>query len=197
MPPRLHVSDRPIRRIAPKTHGKSAFSLTDTLAVREGAMPVTRRGAVGAPTTWRATEAPADLMRSPAGLLNDAIDAANVSIDAIELQVPLVANAIRWSGDGVSGPKLDVLVRHAKRLVLLAALAAEVSGLNLRELRRRDPRIADTIDDTCDALDMLMLHQEAGDSLGVADTLTEHVATALSGWRVVFSAIAAEVRCAA
>ena len=141
--------------------------------------------------------APADLMTSPAGLVHDATDAALLSIEAIEDQLPMVADAVRWRGDGVAGPQLDGIVQHAKRLVLLAALAAEVAGVDLRELRRRDPKIARTIDETCDALDTLIEHQEAGDSLGVADALTDHVALALSGWRLVFAAIAGETRRAA
>jgi hypothetical protein len=141
--------------------------------------------------------APVDLMTSPAGLIRDAVDAAYLSIDAIEDQLPLVADAIRWRGDGVAGPHLDALVRHAQRLVMLAALAAEMSGADLREWRRRDLEIARTIDDTCTALDTLMEQQEAGDALGVADALTEHVAPALTGWRVVFDAISRGARHAA
>lgn len=161
-------------------------------------MPVPRRANVGQPTARRVTDgAPADLMTSPAGLIHDAVDAALTSIDAIEDQLPMVADAVRWHGDGVAGPQLDRIVQHAKKLVLLAALAAEVSGVDLRELRRRDPRIAATIDDTCDALDTLADQQDAGDSLGVADALTDHVALAMSGWRLVFAAIAGDTRRAA
>lgn len=198
MPPRMHSNDRSHRRHAQKTLGKHAFSLQDTLAAKELSVPVPRPDAVGRPT-GRALiiGAPADLMTSPSGLVHDAIDAALTSIEAIEDQLPMVADAVRWRGEGVAGPQLDSIVQHAKKLVLLAALAAEVSGVDLRELRRRDARIAATIDDTCDALDMLVDHQDAGDVLGVADTLTEHVATALSGWRLVFAAIAGEQRRAA
>lgn len=129
-------------------------------------------------------------MTSPAGLVHDAVDAARVSIDVIEEQLPMAADAIRWRGHGVAGPQLDCIVRHVKRLVLLAALAAEVAGVDLSELRRRDPKVAHAIDDTCDALDTLLAHQDAVDTLSVTETLTDHVALALSGWRVVFAAIA-------
>ncbi|MEI6246786.1 MAG: hypothetical protein WCQ64_17300 [Acidobacteriota bacterium] len=169
-----------------------------TLSAREAAMPVPRRSAVGQPTARGLMDAaPADFLTTPVGLVHDAVDAAFISIEAIEDQLPLVADAVRWHGDGVAGPQLDRIIRHAKRLVLLAALAAQMSGADLRELRRRDPRIATTIDDTCAALDTLLDRQEAGDSLGVADALTDHVAPALSGWRVVFAAIARDVRRAA
>jgi len=198
VPPRMPNNDRSHRRHAPKTLGKHEFSLQDTLAGKELAVPVVRRKAVGLPTgRARMDVAPADLMSSPAGLVHDAIDAALISIEAIEDQLPMVADAVRWRGDGVAGPQLDGIVQHAKKLVLLAALAAEMSGVDLRELRRRDPRIAGTIDDTCGALDMLVEHQEAGDVLGVADTLTDHLATALTGWRLIFTAIAGEQRRAA
>jgi len=198
VPPRLNSSNRSQRRFTRKTLGKPAFSLEDTLVSRQTTLPVPRRANVGLPTGRRLMDvAPVDLMTSPAGLVHDAIDAALISIDAIEDQLPIVADAVRWRGDGVAGPQLDRIVHHAKRLVLLAALAAEVAGVDLRELRRRDASIADTIDNTCDALDTLMEYQEAGDVLGVADTLTDHVAAALSGWRVVFAAIAGEMRRAA
>lgn len=198
MPPRMHSPDRSHRRLAPKTLGKPAFSLAHTLAAGPAELPVPRHFAVGQPTgSGRMDSAPTDLVTSPSGLVHDAVDAALISIEAIEDQLPMVADAVRWRGDGVAGPQLDGIVQHAKRLVLLAALAAEVAGVDLRELRRRDPKIARTIDETCDALDTLMEHQEAGDSLGVADALTDHVALALSGWRLVFAAIAGEGRRAA
>jgi hypothetical protein len=198
MPTRMHNSHPSHRRLAPKTLGKSASSLEHTLAARQAAWPVPRHSAVGQPTASGLMDAaPADLMTSPSGLVHDAMDAALLSIEAIEDHLPMVADAVRWRGDGVAGPQLDGIVQHAKRLVLLAALAAEVAGVDLRELRRRDPKIARTIDETCDALDTLMEHQEAGDSLGVADALTDHVAMALSGWRLVFAAIAGETRRAA
>lgn len=190
MPTRMHSSDRTRRRLAPKTLGKHAFSLPDSGTWRGASVPVARREAVGQPTAgFHLDAAPHDLMTSPSGLVHDAIDAALLSIEAIEDQLPMVADAVRWRGDGVAGPYLDRIVGHAKRLVLLAALAAEVAGVDLSEMRRRDPQIADTIDDTCEALDTLMAHQEAGDTLGVAEALTDHVALALSGWRVVFAAI--------
>ncbi len=198
MPPRMHSQDPSHRHPAPKTLGKRALSLSHTLAAGPGGWPVPRHSAVGQPTAAGCADAaPADLMTSPSGLVHDAVDAALISIEAIEDQLPMVADAVRWRGDGVAGPQLDGIVQHAKRLVLLAALAAEVAGIDLRELRRRDPKIARTIDETCDALDTLMDHQEAGDSLGVADTLTDHVALALSGWRLIFAAIAGEARRAA
>lgn len=194
----MHNSDRSHRRFAPKTQGKTAFSLADTIEARQDRMPVPRRRTVGPPTAVGLMDAaPVDLMTSPAGLVRDAVDAAFVSIDCIEDQLPLVADAVRWHRDGVAGPQLDHIVRHAKRLVLLAALAAEVSGVDLKTLRRSNPAIARTIDETCNALDTLMEQQDAGDTLGVADALTDHVALAVSGWRVVFAAIAGEVRHAA
>ena len=119
------------------------------------------------------------------------------SIQTIEEQLPLAADALRWRGDGIAGPQLDAIIRHTKKLVLLAALASEVAGVNLKDLRRRDRRVAETIDDTSDALDMLMECQESGDTQGLADVLTHQVARALFGWRTVFSAISAEVRRAA
>lgn len=198
MPTRMHYADRSHRRPALKTLGKPPFSVQHTLAARQKTVPVPRTSTVGLPTARGLMDgAPADLMTSPSGLINDAVDAALISIEAIEDQLPMVADAVRWRGDGVAGPQLDRIVQHAKRLVLLAALAAEVAGVDLRELRRRDQRIADTIDDTCDALDTLMEHQEAGDALGVAEALTEHVAVALSGWRIIFAVIAGEMRRAA
>ncbi len=72
-----------------------------------------------------------------------------------------------------------------------------MSGLDLRNLRRRDPSVALTIDSTCAALDILMECQAAGDSLGVADALTQHLAFALAGWRGIFTAISGEERRAA
>jgi hypothetical protein len=194
----MNNSDRSHRRFAPKTLGKTAFSLSDTIESRQDRVPVPRRRTVGQPTALGMMDAaPVDLMTSPRGLVHDAVDAAIVSIDCIEDQLPVVADAVRWHRDGVAGPRLDHIVRHAKRLVLLAALAAEVSGVDLKELRRRNPSVARTIDQTCHALDTLLEQQEAGDEHGVADALTDHVALAVSGWRVVFAAIAGEVRHAA
>jgi len=198
VPPRMHNSDRSRRRPAPETLGNHTFWRPGGRAAGQVAVPAFRPSAVGRPTAQELMDAaPADLLTSPAGLIHDAVDAALISIEAIEDQLPMVADAVRWRGDGVAGPQLDGIVRHAKKLVLLAALAAEVAGVDLRELRRRDPRIAETIDDTCEALDTLIEHQESGDTLGVAEALTDHVALALSGWRVVFAAITGEARRAA
>lgn len=194
----MQSSDRPYRRFSSKTLGKHDFSLEDTILAKAGGMPVARRATVGLPTGRFLGAVPsADLLTSPSGLIHDAVGAAMTSIHVIEEQLPMAADAVRWRGDGVAGPQLDNIIRHTKKLVLLAALASEVAGVNLRELRRQNRRVAETIDDTSEALDLLMACQDAGDSLGVADALTHQIARALSGWRIVFSAISAEVRRAA
>ena len=198
MPPRLLSSDRSSRRLTQKTLGKPAFSLEDTLVAKGDVVPVARRATVGAPTSRFLGPVPsADLLTSPSGLVHDAVRAAYTSIRAIETQLPIAADALRWRGEQAAGPQLDAIIRHAKNLVLLAALAGEITGLNLRDMRKRDRSVSDTIDATSDALDRLLSCQDAGDAFGLADALADHLAPAMSGWRIVFDTIAAEVRHAA
>jgi hypothetical protein len=79
------------------------------------------------------------------------------------------------------------LVRGIETLMIIAAMASQIAGLDLREIRDDDGRRVDT--ETGQAVDALIAHQMGADWRALATALEHQLRPALSAWQHVFQTL--------
>ena len=157
------------------------------LATGRGVVSVTagRTGGVGRPTSGQA------LLSTASGpqMVGEAVRTALQSIEVLNRHAADIAEAFR--GDDPAGARrgLRDLLHGTDTLVQLAALSAQVLGVDLRSLRGADGLKAES--ETREVVDQLMAQLLAQDWTAVARTLDEDFITALGSWRGVIDAISA------
>jgi hypothetical protein len=138
---------------------------------------------VGAPVAGEVNERAG----SVGALVGQAVDVALESLDRLERQAHDVARALRSSGRGDARQQLAELMMDTQRLVKLASVSADASGLDLERLCESHGLSAEAR--TNAAISEIIWHQLSGDIDAIATTLDRSFAAALEAWRRVFAAL--------
>jgi hypothetical protein len=122
-------------------------------------------------------------------MVGEAVRTALQSIEVLNRHAADVAEAFR--GEDAAGARraLRDLLHGTDTLVQLAALSAQVLGVDLCSLPGADGLKAEA--ETREVVDQLMAQLLAQDWIGVARTLDEEFIAALGCWRGVIDAISA------
>jgi hypothetical protein len=133
---------------------------------------------------------PTDVADTPlptAALVQEAVDTALESLDALEHQARDVARRFRRGARAEAQLGLSQLMQSTRTLLELAAMAAGASGVDFAALCERDDLRAEA--QTQIAVSELIRQQLAGNWTALATALDRPFAVALEGWRRVFIAL--------
>lgn len=121
-------------------------------------------------------------------LVNEAIDTALDSLDALEQQARDTARRFRRHALGEAHQGLAHLVESTQTLLQLAVMTAAASGTDIETVCAEHDIAAER--DTQTALAALIGRQLEHDWHGLARTLEQPFTAALDGWRAAFNALA-------
>jgi hypothetical protein len=120
-------------------------------------------------------------------LIAGAVATALQSLEALDRQAREAAADFRLTQVDSAKRSLKNLVQSTRTLIRLAAMAAHITGTDIRTLCRTTGFPAD--EQTQNALDLLTARLLAKDWLALADLLDEEFAGALAEWRSIFEAL--------